>query len=225
MQAETFVVIGLGQFGRQVAVSLAQAGEEVLVIDTDMARVEEVKDVVTRAVRADATNEETMRALGVGEVDVAVVALGEEDFEAEVLAVGVLRQLGVPRIVARASNRQRGRILSLVGAEQVVYPEVEAGERLARVLSSPGVLEEVCLPSGHTLVEVKLPSRLEGMTLAETQLRARYGLNALAIRRASPGGRGAERVLEPLPDQRLEAGDVLVIAGEREKVEAFVRGK
>jgi len=225
MQAETFVVIGLGQFGRQVAVSLAQAGEEVLVIDTDMARVEEVKDVVTRAVRADATNEETMRALGVGEVDVAVVALGEEDFEAEVLAVGVLRQLGVPRIVARASNRERGRILSLVGAEQVVYPEVEAGERLARVLSSPGVLEEVCLPSGHTLVEVKLPSRLEGMTLAETQLRARYGLNALAIRRASPGGRGAERVLEPLPDQRLEAGDVLVIAGEREKVEAFVRGK
>ena len=224
MQVETFVVIGLGQFGRQLAVSLAQAGQEVLVIDTDMGRVEDIKDVVTRAVKADATNEETMRALGVGEVAVAIVALGEEDFEAEVLAVGALKQLGVPRIVARASNRQRGRILALVGADQLIYPEVEAAERMARTLSSPGVVEEVCLPSGHALVEVKIPSRLSGMTLAETQLRAKYGLNVLAVKR--PGtGRGGERVMEPHPELALDGGDVLVLAGERDKVEAFVRGK
>ena len=196
----------------------------MLVIDTDIACVEDVKDVVTRAVRADATNEETMRALGVGETAVAIVALGEQSFEAEVLTVGVLKQLAVPRIVARASNRQRGRILALVGADQLVYPEVEAAERLARTLSSPGVLEEVCLPSGHALVEVKLPSRLSGMKLMETQLRAKYGLNVLAVKR--PGsGRGGERVLEPHAEQLLEAGDVLVLAGERDKVEAFIRGK
>ncbi|MBI5477455.1 MAG: TrkA family potassium uptake protein [Deltaproteobacteria bacterium] len=198
MQAETFVVIGMGQFGRQLAVSLAEAGQEVLVLDTDMGRVEEIKDVVTRAVKADAAHEETMRALGVGEVAVAIVALGEESFEAEVLAVGVLKQLGVPRIIARATNRQRGRILALVGADQVVYPEVEAAERMARTLASPGVMEEVCLPSGHALVEVKLPSRLAGTTLAETQLRAKYGLNVLALRRPG-GGRGGERVMEPHP--------------------------
>jgi trk system potassium uptake protein TrkA len=224
MQAETFVVIGMGQFGRQVAISLAEAGQEVLVVDTDMARVEEIKEIVARAVRADAAHEETMKALGVGEVAVAIVALGEESFEAEVLAVGVLKQLGVPRVVARATNRQRGRILALVGADQVVYPEVEAAERMARTLASPGVMEEVCLPSGHALVEVKLPARLAGMSLAETQLRAKYGLNVLAVRRPG-GGRGDERVLEPHPEQALEAGDVLVLAGERDKVEAFVRGK
>lgn len=224
MQVETYVVIGLGQFGRQLAWSLAEAGQEVLVIDTDMGRVEEIKDVVARAVKADATNEETMRALGVGEVAIAIVALGEEDFEAEVLAVGALKQLGVPRIVARSSNRQRGRILALVGADHVVYPEVEAAERMARTLASPGVVEEVCLPSGHALVEVKMPSRLVGMTLAETQLRARFGLNVLAVKR--PGGpKGGERVLEPHPELALDTGDVMVLAGERSKVEEFLRGR
>lgn len=224
MQSEAFVVIGLGQFGRQLSLSLAEAGQEVLVIDTDMARVEEIKDVVARAVKADATHEATMRALGVDGVPAAIVALGEEDFEAEVLAVGVLKQLGVPRIVARASNRQRGRILTLVGADQVVYPEVEAAERMARTLASPGVVEEVCLPSGHALVEVKMPSRLAGLTLAATQLRARFGLNVLAVRRPT-GAKGGERVMEPHPELALDTGDVLVLAGEREKVEAFVRGK
>ena len=218
---EEFAVIGLGQFGHQVAVSLAQAGHEVLAIDTDMARIEEIKDLVVRAVRADASREDVMRALGVDQVDTAIIGLGEENFEAAVLAVALLRQLGVPHIIARSSTRERGRILGHVGAEQVIYPEVEVAERLARRLAAPGLMEEACLPSGHTLAEIRLPASLVGRTLADARLRAGYGLNVVAVRRGEDPG--ASRSLEPSAAMKLEPGDVLVVVGQQERVAAFAQ--
>lgn len=224
---QSFTVIGLGQFGRQLAVSLAQHGAEVLAVDSDMAKVEEIKDVVSRAARADASNEDALRALGVGESAAAIVALGEADFEDAVLAVAALKQLGVPRIVARSSTRQRGRILSHVGAHQVIFPEVQMAEQLARALSSPGVVEELSLPSGHTIAEIRVPERFHGMTLADAHVRAKYGLNVLAIRRERPtdDGKVAVAAVEASPGERIDRGDVLVVVGERDRVEAFARAR
>ena len=221
-----FAVIGLGQFGRQVAVSLAQRGHEVLAIDTNMARVEEIKELVARSARADASELDALRALAVQELDTAVVAIGDDAFEAAVLAVANLAQLGVRRIVARSSGAQRGRVLSRVGAHQVVFPEVQMAEQLARALSSPGVVQELALPTGHALAEIQAPERFLGMTLKEAALRESHGVTVLAIHREEDEeGRRTRRIAEAGPTQRLTLGDVLVVVGEREKVEAFARSR
>jgi trk system potassium uptake protein TrkA len=219
---QTFVVIGLGQFGRQVAITIAQLGHEVLAVDTDMRRVEEIKDLVARAVRADASQEPTMRALGVTSINTGVVALGEDDFEAAVLAVSVLKELGVARIVARSSNPQRGRILTIVGAQQIVYPEIEMGERVARVLASPGVVDQRTLPSGLSLAEVKIPTPFVGMTVGEAALRAKFGINVLSIEREDGDER---RTVDVTPAERFMPGDLLLIVGDRAHIEELCRQK
>ncbi len=224
---QTFVVIGLGQFGRHVAITLTQLGHEVVAVDADMAKVEEIKDLVGRAVRADASEERTLRAMGASEVDVGIVALGEDDFEAAVLAVAALQKLGVKRILARSSNAQRGQILSLVGAHQVVYPEIEMGERVARTLAAPGVLDQRSLPSGQTLAEIKVPASLAGLSVSEAGLRAKYGLNVLAIQRdvVSADGKAQRVSIDVQANERLAPGDVLLMVGERERIESFSRLK
>lgn len=212
----TYVVVGLGQFGEHLARELSAAGNEVLVVDRSMERVEAIKDAVAQAVRADCTSEETMRALGVGRAEVAVVALGEEDFEAAVLGTAVLKAVGVKTVVVRSSNRQRGRILSLAGAARVVYPEAEMGEQLARMLQHSCMLASTALPSGYTLAELRVPSQTDGMSLQEMRLRQSHGLNVLAIQR-----QGA--VKEPTPEATLHAGDVLLVAGRGERVAALAK--
>ncbi len=213
---KTYVVVGLGQFGEHVARWLSQGGHEVLAVDRSMERVEALKDVVAQAVRADCTSEEAMRALGVGKAEVAVVALGEEDFEAAVLGTAVLKVLGVKTVVARSSNPQRGRILTLVGAARVVYPEAEMGEQLARMLVHASLLASTELPSGYGLAEIRVPEHAAGKSLQEMRLRQAYGLNVVAVRH---GG----LIHEPLPDALLNTGDVLLVAGKAERVEALAR--
>jgi trk system potassium uptake protein len=211
---KTYVVVGLGQFGEHVARWLSQAGHEVMAVDRSMERVEAMKEVVAQAVRADCTSEEAMRALGVGKAEVAVMALGEEDFEAAVLGTAVLKGLGVRTVVARSSNQQRGRILALAGAARVVYPEAEMGEQLARMLVHSSMLASRELPSGFALAELRLPEHAAGRSLLEMKLRQTHGLNVIAITH-----RGV--VSEPIPEALLSAGDVLLVAGRAERVAAL----
>ncbi|MBN1208863.1 MAG: TrkA family potassium uptake protein [Myxococcaceae bacterium] len=213
---KTYVVVGLGQFGEHVARSLSQAGREVLAVDRSMERVEALKDVVAQAVRADCTSEEAMRALGLGRAEVAVVALGEEDFEAAVLGTAALKGLGIKKVVARTSSPQRGKILSLAGASRVVYPEAEMGEQLARMLIHSSVLASTELPSGFMMAELRVPEHAAGRSLQELQLRRTHGLNVIAITH-----RGV--ITEPVPESMLSAGDVLLVAGRDERVEALAR--
>jgi trk system potassium uptake protein TrkA len=213
---KTYVVVGLGQFGEHVARRLSESGAEVLAVDRSMERVEAMKDVVAQAVRADCTSEETMRALGVGRAEVAVVALGEEDFEAAVLGTAVLKGLGVERVVVRSSSRQRGRILTLAGASRVVFPEAEMGEQLARMLLHSSVQSSTELPNGYALAELRVPRLAAGKSLMELRLRQTHGLNVIAIQH---GG----IVNEPVPEAMLSAGDVLLVAGRGERVAALAR--
>ncbi|MFY0527698.1 potassium channel family protein [Archangium gephyra] len=212
----TYVVVGLGQFGEHVARRLSEAGGEVLAVDLSLERVEAIKDDVVQAVRADCTSEEAMKALGVGKAETAVVALGEEDFEAAVLGTSVLKGLGVKTVVARSSNRQRGKILALAGATRVVYPEAEMGDQLARLLLHSSMQSSTELPNGYALAELRVPEHTAGKSLQELRLRQTHGLNVIAIQH-----RGV--VNEPIPEAMLHAGDVLLVAGRGERVASLAR--
>jgi trk system potassium uptake protein TrkA len=230
MQRDLIVVIGLGQFGDRVARTLAGHGREVLAIDVREEKVEAVKDVVTRAVRADATDAPVLRAVGAGEAAAAVLGMGEEHFEAAVLTVAALKDLGVPKILVRAVSPTHGRIFERVGATRVIYPELSTGEQVAFSLEGRGVLESTALSSGHTLVEVEPRPEWIGRTLADLRLRASHGVSVVAVKRRVPfvDGAGAERVREELvdapgPDVAIGAHDRLVIVGTRAAIERVAR--
>ncbi len=226
-----FVVIGLGQLGDRVARTLSSHGQDVLAVDVREDKVEAVKDVVTRAARADATDPAVLRAIGVGEASAAVVGIGEEDFEAAILTVAALKGLGVPRILARAATPTHGKIFELVGATRVVYPELSMGDQVAFSLEGRGVLESAGLGDGHTMAEVEPRPEWIGKTLAELRLRAAHGVSVVAAKRRVPyvDGAGAERVREqvidaPGPEVEIGEHDRLVIVGTTKAVERVARG-
>lgn len=210
------VVVGLGQFGEHVALRLAAAGREVIAVDADMERVEAVKDRVARAARADCTSEAAMRAIGAPEAESAIVALGEQDFEAAVLGTALLRSLGVATIIARAAEEQRGRILVLAGASRVVYPEAEMGQQVADLLVHPSISSGARLPSGYGLAELRAPVPVAGKTLAQLKLRQAYALTVVAVTR---GG----RTLDAEPEFLFEEGDHLLVAGRYASLESLAR--
>lgn len=230
MTADLIVVIGLGQFGDRVARTLAARGREVMAVDLRVEKIEAVKDVVARAVRADATDPAVLRAIGAGEATAAVLGMGEEDFEAAILTVAALKDLGVPQILARASSPTHGKIFELVGATRVIYPELSMGDQIAFSLEGRGVRESTALGSGHTLAEVDPRAEWVGKTLADLRLRAREGVSVVAVKRRTPfvDGAGTEKVREevldaPGPDVALGAHDRLVLVGTRAAIEKVAR--
>lgn len=215
-----FLVIGLGRFGRTVAEELTEAGAEVIGLDQDMSRVEAVRDRIAVAAQADSTDPEALRAVGGHEVDVAVVAIGE-GFEAEVLTVAALRELGVKEIVARAQTERERRILELVGATRVLLVEVEMGRRLARTLLAAKVVDHVEIAEGLSLIHWKADERVGGKTLAQSELRSRWGLDLVAVKRLRPDGTEGVAVL-PDSEYVLQGGDVLLLVGADARIGAFI---
>jgi len=214
--------MGLGQFGRHLAVTLSRAGVPVTAVDLDAQRVEDVKDHVARAVRADITDERALRAARVNTAECAIVALGETDFEPAVLGVVNLVTLEVPRIVARSFNAVRGQVLQRVGATSLIFPEVDAAEQLAHNLLSPGVQAALALPSGYTLAQIVLPATMVGLTLKQCEVRHRLRVNVIAVKRSrTTNGHREEETLDAGPDLALQAGDVLIVAGRTQAVDAL----
>ncbi|MEW6045791.1 MAG: TrkA family potassium uptake protein [Bacillota bacterium] len=210
-RARQFAVIGLGAFGSSVAATLYKLGQEVLAIDASEAQVQEMAPFVTHAVQADATDEQAMKALGIRNFDVAVVAIG--DIESSILATSVVKGLGVPYVVARAFSELHGRVLERVGADRVVYPERDMGVRVAHNLLSGNLIDYVELMPGYRIVEVVAKEPFVGRTLKTLDFRAKYGINILAIRR------GSEVIAAPGADTVIERNDVLVAMGEDERLE------
>lgn len=202
-----YAVIGLGQFGRAVATALAREGQPVLAIDRDRQVIEDIAGEVDAAVGLDATDEEALADLRLERMACVVVAIGSDAKEASILTTAQLRQLGVPRIVARASDELHARVLRAVGAHEVIDPETEMGHRLALRLANPGIAELIEFGNA-AIAEVEAPESLAGHSLAELELRKRYQLSVLAIRRAG------EVNANPGAEDRLESGDVLVLLGE-----------
>ena len=204
---KSYVVVGLGRFGSGVARELCRLGCEVLAMDVSNDLVSQLANDVTHAVVGDGQDKEVLRALGAGEFDCAVVAIGD-DLAASVLATMNLKELGVPKIICKAHDETHRRVLEKLGADQVLIPEQEQAYRLARSLSSPNVLDYIELSDEYGIIEVPAPIIWNGKTLRELNVRAKLGVNILAIRRND------SFTVSPDADFAIAQGDVMVVLGD-----------
>ncbi len=212
-------VIGLGTFGAKTAVRLYDKGAEVIAIDTNEELVERIKDRVTHAVTIDVTDERALRTINISDVDVALIGIGD-NIEMSILAVAMLRKLGVGRVIARATSKLHEHVLHEIGASEIIKVEEEMGEIIASKIVAPHVLQRYNFASGYSLVELRPGKKFEGKTLAESQVRQQYNLNIVALQKRVPyiseDGKSAFRVEindNPLPMDVIESGDIIVLVG------------
>lgn len=211
MAVKQFAVIGLGRFGSSVARTLYELGHEVLGIDSDADNVQSMSGALTHVVQADATEEDVLRRLGIRNFDVVVVAIGH-DIQASVLITLMLKELGVKYVVAKAASDLHGKVLSKIGADRVVYPERDMGIRVAHNLIASNVLDYIELAPEYSIVEMTAGENLAGKSLKELNLRARYGINVMALKR------GNEVKLSPGPEDTIATGDVIVLVGPSDEL-------
>ncbi|MDF9407418.1 TrkA family potassium uptake protein [Pelotomaculum isophthalicicum JI] len=204
-------VIGLGRFGRSVALTLAKMGYDVLAVDTNEEKVNDIKDSVTHAVQVDAMDEQALKALGIRNFDVVIVAIGQ-DIQSNILVTVMLKDMGVKRVVAKAVTELHGKVLERIGADNVVFPERDMGVRVAHALVSKNILDQINLSSDYSIVELITPEEFAGKTLEEADVRMKHGVTVLAIRR------GNEVIISPGAKQVIKSGDVLVVVGRAAKL-------
>jgi len=209
-----FAVIGLGSFGFNVARTLYERGYDVVAIDKDKDRIEEAKSFSSHAVLTDASAKENLEALGIRDMDVVVVSLGSA-MEASILTVLHLHELGIKRIVAKASTEDHGKILDAVGATEVINPEKDMAVRTALKLTSPHILECLPLMSGVSIEEVAPPERFIGKSLRELDLRNKYGIQVIAVREIIP----ERTVYVPRADFVIKDSDVLIVMGDEKMLD------
>lgn len=205
------IVIGLGRFGFSVAAHLAAAGQEVLAVDTDESLVKQAAAVVTHAVQADATETNTLRSLGVHNFDVGIVAIGT-NVQANILASLLLKELGLPKVIAKAGNELHARVLAKIGVDRVVFPENEMGRRVAHHILTNNLIDYIEVTKDYRLQELTAPERFFGKTLRDLNLRARWGITVLLLKRAEQ----EEMVVSPDGDTLILPGDTMVVLGKDE---------
>lgn len=216
MARHEFLVIGLGRFGGALAEDLVQHGHDVLGVDADGKLVQEYAPRLTHVVEADSTDREALEQLGARDFGTAVVAIGT-DLEASILTTSVLVDLGARNIVAKAISEPHGRILDRIGAHRVVFPERDMGVRVARSLAGRDVIDYMELDPGFVLLETIAPPELVGKSLADAEVRRRFGLTVVSIK--TPGEPATYATPETVPRE----GDIMVVAGETSAVERFVK--
>ena len=221
---ERFAVIGLGRFGKRLAILLSDAGAEVIAVDIDRELVDQVRDNVTVAVALNATDPEALRSQGIDRVDVAIVGMGDA-FEDTVMTTVLLKQLGVSRVISRAATEIRASILRRVGADDVVNPERESAHRWCNQLLAPEIVSQFELGEGFSLAQIVAPESFYGKTLAELSLRQKHNVNIVAIRRKDSTedfDEEREAVISlPMADTLIKPGDLLLLVGSDESMRAF----
>jgi trk system potassium uptake protein TrkA len=211
---QQFAVIGLGRFGRAVCSTLNKLGYEVLGTDVDERRVAQVlkEQMVAHAVQLDSTDPAALKEAGIFEFDTVIIGIGNYLQESIITTLNV-KEAGVPHVVAKASSEIHGKLLQRVGADHVVYPENDAGCTLARSLTKPSILDRFELDPNHSIVEVLVPEEFHGKTVAELELRKRYGLNLLAV------GQNDKFEINPDPYKRLYKGLAMVVIGSNRDID------
>lgn len=217
--SEPVVIIGLGRFGSNVALELAQRGTEVLAIDSNPKTVQGLAGRLPHLVTADSTDPEVLAQLSVGEFQRAVVAIGS-DIQDSILTTSLLSDLGIPNIWAKAVNDQHARILSRVGAHHVVFPEHEMGERVAHLLSGR-LLDYVEVDADFAVIKMKPPRETVGRPLGQTRVRTKWGVTVVAVKPENPGPNRSPGFTYATPETVLAYGDIILVVGSIEKVERF----
>ncbi len=204
-----FVVIGCGRFGQSVAVKLVEFGCEVMVVDRSEEIIQNISDKVTYAVQADATDENSIKALGIRNFDVAIVTIGS-DIQASILVTLLIKELGVKHIVAKAQNASHAKVLYKIGANRVVFPEKEMGVKIAKNLVSGNVLDFIDLAPDYSILEVSMNDEWIGKSLVQIDMRRAYQISVIAVRR------GDEIDINVGPDKTLLKDDILIVIGNNE---------
>ena len=208
-QNKQYIVVGLGRFGRAIAETLCEAGEEVLGVDMNMDLVEDMRDRITQAVQMDAMDRDALTALGVKDFDVAFVTMGS-DIRASGTIVLQLKELGAKNVIAKAQDEFHGRMLEKLGADQVLFPERDMGRRVAHNLVSGNIIDYLELSSQYSMAEIRPKREWVGKALKQLEMRNRLGINVVAIRS------GDELNAMPMPDTTLGEDDVLLVVTSEE---------
>lgn len=212
---KTYVVIGLGRFGSAVAAELCRLGHEVLAVDESEERVQNIADQVTHAAAGDARDPAVLRALGVRNYDCAIVAAAD-DVGSSALVTMNLKEIGVGRVICKAQSHIHRRVLEKIGADLVVFPEYETGVKLAQNLSSSNILNFIELSEDYGIVELAAPKSWQGRSIRELNVRAKYQVNIIAIRR---NGDEHDLQMSPSAEDVISPGDVLVTLGRYENID------
>lgn len=210
---KTFVVIGLGRFGKAVATELCALGHEVLVIDGREENVQAVADQVTHAATGDARDPAVLKALGVRNYDCAVVAAGDDVGNSTLITLN-LKEIGVKEVIAKAQSHVHRKVLEKIGADRVVFPEHEMGVKLAQGLSSSNMLNFIELSEDYGIVELAAPKSWVGHSIKDLNVRAKYGVNLIAVRNVV----AHQLEVAPGADYVLCSGDVVVTLGRNEDI-------
>lgn len=206
-----FIVLGLGRFGSAVATTLVELGHEVLGVDNDEERVDALKDKITQAVQADISEEKVLTELGVKNFDAAIVCIGT-DLETSILVTMMLKEMGLKYIIAKAQNNLHAKVLEKIGVNKVVFPERDMGARIARRLITPNIKDYVELEPDYNIIEIKVLPEFIDKTLSELDMRNKYGINVLAIKRNDSLN------ISPRAKDVIKKGDFLIVIGETKKI-------
>jgi len=211
-----FVIIGLGRFGGSVAKELIYQGANVMVIDTSAERVDEFAHIATQAIVADTTDEAVIKSLGLWNYEHVIVAIGE-DIQASILTTLILKESGVPKITVKAQNDYHEKVLRRIGADFVVHPERDMGIRIANNMISNNVLDYLELSDEHSIMEIRANEKLAGHEIIDLDIRAKYGLNIVAIKR------GENIIVSPPANEEIEIGDILIVIGADVDINRFLK--
>lgn len=218
MNKKQYVVIGLGRFGKSVAETLYDLGNDVLVIDANEDAVQEISNSVTHAVQMNATDESALRTLGLSNFDVAVVTIGS-NIQASVMATLLVKELGVKYIIAKGHNDLHAKVLYKIGANRVILPEKDMGIRVAHNLVSSNILDYIELSSNYSIIEIDAPDMWQNKSLKELSLRSKFGINIMALKKEGDVN------VSPQANDVVEPGDIIVAIGstdELNNLETFI---
>lgn len=209
-----FVVIGLGRFGGSIVRELIDQGADVMAIDIATERVDEFATIATQAVVADTTDEAVLKSLGIRNFEHVIVAIGD-DIQSSILTTLMLKEIGVKKITVKAQNDYHEKVLRKIGADQVVHPERDMGIRIANNILSNNVLDYLELSDEHSIMEIKVNEKIAQKSLVDLDIRARYGINIVAIKR------GNSINVSPPADEKMQLNDVLIIIGADVDINRF----
>lgn len=211
---KSFAVFGLGRFGGTLVKALGDAGIDVLAVDIDEAKVNYYSEFVTHAVLAPEIDENSLRKLGIRNFDCAVVSFGD-DIKSSILTSLVLKEIGVPQVWAKAHDDYHAKVLEKIGVDRVIHPERDMALRLAHHIASQKIIDYIELSKEFSIAEVVATEKLDEKTLAQLDIRSKFGCNIVAIQREK------EIFVSPSPDERILKGDVMVVIGRNEDINRF----